>query len=73
MTPEQKVRAAMPGTLAELAERTGYPQQEVLRQITMLRRLVRVKAQAGPAELTNRGRTFGPTVFMAVDNGESQE
>jgi len=37
MNPAEKVLGAIPGTLHELAERTGYPLDEVLRQLQSLR------------------------------------
>lgn len=47
-TPPEKVKDAMPGTLAELSFLTGYPVGEVAHQITNLRREgVRVNAVPG--------------------------
>jgi len=52
LTPPAKVQAAMPGTLKDISDRTGYPAGEVLKQIGNLRREgVRVNAAAEPGAL----------------------
>ena len=53
--PPDKVRDAMPGTLADLVDRTGYPAGEVLKQIGNLRREgVRVNAIPEPGAIGTR-------------------
>ena len=65
LSPAAKVAAAMPGTIAELSERTGYPVPEVYRQIGNLRREgKRVNATMGERILDDEGRpSFEPTIF----------
>lgn len=64
-SPADTVAAAMPGTVAELSERTGYPPAEVYRQIGNLRRFgTRVNARMGERILDDEGRpSFEPTIF----------
>jgi hypothetical protein len=67
LSPAGKVAAAMPGTLHELSERTGYPPTEVMRQISNLRGVERkrVNALMGERVLDDDGRpSFEPTIFV---------
>lgn len=68
-SPAGKVAAAMPGTIAELSERTGYPVPEVFRQIGNLRSVERkrVNARMGERILDDEGRpSFEPTIYELV-------
>ncbi len=78
-SPPEKVRAAMPGTLVDLAERTGYPIETVLRQITNLRRSgVRVNAQKdgfsrnGGKFLLQGEDRHPPTTVFSVQDGTTE-
>ena len=67
LTPQQKVAMALPGTIREISERTGYPPAEVFRQISNLRREgKRVKAQPGAAIQSDLGITYEHTIFVLV-------
>lgn len=75
-TPPEKVKDAMPGTLAELSFLTGYPVGEVAHQIINLRRAgVRVNAVADPAAVGGRW-PIEPDVLstrFVVDTDSSKE
>lgn len=63
-TPADRVAAAMPGTLSDIAARCGYPITEVMRQIMVLRQSgKRVNAVMGRPVLGGLGITFEPTVY----------
>jgi hypothetical protein len=72
-SPADKVAAAMPGTIAEIAERVGYPVGTVLHQITTLRREGRrVNAIRGEPIMGDVGVRYGPTTF-ALDKASREE
>lgn len=63
MSPPARVRAALPGTLAELTARTGYPPEQVLKFITRLRvDGLAVRAVMGQRSLEG----IEPTVYTTV-------
>ena len=65
----------MPGTMAELVERTGYPAETILKMIHRMRAEgVRVNARAGESFIGDQGREYTPTTYeIAVDSSSGKE
>lgn len=75
LSPAGKVAAALPGTIQEISERTGYPPAEVMRQIGNLRgvELKRVNARMGERVVDDEGRpSFEPTIFTLDQCSEKE-
>ena len=74
-TPADKVRDAMPGTIADLASRTGYPEAEIHRQIGNLRRTgTRIFARPGAGEQNELGIEYAqPRSKSSLTNGVKED